>query len=73
MLTKADEVKAADLAARVVATQTALARHPAAYPEVIATSARSGDGMPELRSAIARLLKERGMVTGSLATKGASA
>ena len=63
VLTKADEVKAADLAARVVATQTALARHPAAYPEVIATSARNGDGMPELRSAIARLLKERGRVT----------
>ena len=61
VLTKADEVKAQDLAARVDATRDALAKHPAAYPEVIATSARTGAGMPELRSAIARLLKERGM------------
>src|SRR5262252_378418 len=34
VLTKADEVKAADLAACISATQTALAKHPAAYPEV---------------------------------------
>jgi GTP-binding protein len=60
VLTKADEVKEADLSPRVAATQATLARHPAAYPEVIVTSARSGAGMPELRSAIARLLKERG-------------
>jgi GTP-binding protein len=68
VLTKADEVKAQDLAARVAATRDALAKHPAAYPEVIATSARTGAGMPELRSAIARLLKERGM-----SAKGANA
>jgi GTP-binding protein len=68
VLTKADEVKAQDLAARVEATRDALAKHPAAYPEVIATSARAGTGMPELRSAIARLLKERGM-----SAKGANA
>ena len=68
VLTKADEVKAADLAACVSATQIALARHPAAYPAVIATSARSGAGLPELRSAIARLLKERGVTM-----KGANA
>jgi GTP-binding protein len=60
VLTKADEVKAADLAARVDATRAALARHPAAYPEIIVTSARTGAGVPELRSAIARLLEERG-------------
>jgi GTP-binding protein len=46
----------------IAATKAALAKHPAAYPEVIVTSARTGDGMPELRSAIARLLKERGVV-----------
>jgi GTP-binding protein len=62
VLTKADEVTAAKLAPLLAATHAALARHPAAYPEVIVTSARTDAGMPELRSAIARLLKERGMV-----------
>jgi GTP-binding protein len=59
VLTKADQVKDAELAERLAATTAALARHPAAYPEVLATSARGGAGMPELRAAIARLLKER--------------
>jgi GTP-binding protein len=60
VLTKLDEVKAADLAAVVDHTNAALARHPAAYPEVLTTSARTEDGIPALRSAIARLIKERG-------------
>jgi GTP-binding protein len=59
VLTKADQVKDAELAAILAVTAAALARHPAAYPEVLATSARSGAGIPELRAAIARLLKER--------------
>ena len=33
--------------------------YPAAYPEVLATSARNGDGIAELRATIARLLAER--------------
>jgi len=37
----------------------ALAKHPAAFPEVLATSSHSGAGMPELRAAIARLVAER--------------
>jgi GTP-binding protein len=60
VLTKADGVKAAALAPLVAATKAALAKHPAAFPDVIATSARSGDGIAELRAAIARLIKERG-------------
>jgi GTP-binding protein len=59
VLTKADEVKEPALAEVTSATQAALAKHPAAYPEIIATSARSGAGIPELRAAIARLVKER--------------
>jgi GTP-binding protein len=59
VLTKADAVGAAELAGRIVATQAALAKHPAAFPDVLATSARSGGGLPELRAAIARLLAER--------------
>jgi GTP-binding protein len=59
VLTKADQVKPADLEARLAATHAALAKHPAAYPEVLATSAHSGAGVPELRAAIARLTAER--------------
>jgi GTP-binding protein len=62
VLTKADAVRDAELAGRVAATQAALARHPAAFPDVLATSARAGTGLPELRAAIARLLAERGNV-----------
>jgi GTP-binding protein len=60
VLTKADEIKSSELAARLAATAAALAKHGAAHPDVLATSARSGAGIPELRSAIARLLEERG-------------
>ena len=59
VLTKADQVKAAELAARVAETEAALAKHPAAFPHVLATSSRSGAGMAELRAAMARLLEER--------------
>jgi GTP-binding protein len=60
VLTKVDQVKPAELTARLAATNAALARHPAAHPETLATSSHTGAGMPELRSAIARLLSERG-------------
>jgi len=61
VLTKADEVKPAELAARLDAAAAALDQHPAAFPETLATSAHSGAGIPELRAAIARLLAERRM------------
>jgi GTP-binding protein len=60
VLTKVDEAKSADLAALVATTKAVLAKHPAAHPDVLVTSARTGAGIPELRSAIARLIKERG-------------
>jgi GTP-binding protein len=60
VLTKADEANDGDLAALIAATKAALAKHPAAHPEVLVTSARTGAGIPELRAAMARLLKERG-------------
>ncbi len=59
VLTKRDEVKLADRAGRVDATLAALQKHVAAYPEVIFTSSRSGEDVPELRAHIARLLAER--------------
>src|SRR6478752_3675259 len=60
VLTKTDEVKNADLAGLVAATKAALAKHPAAYPEVVLTSSRTDAGIGELRAAIGRLLRERG-------------
>jgi GTP-binding protein len=59
VLTKADQVKAAELAERIAETGVALAKHPAAFPDVLTTSSRSGSGMAELRAAMAKLLEER--------------
>lgn len=59
VLTKADQVKAAELQARIAETEAALAKHPAAFPTVLATSSRSSTGMAELRAAMAKLLDER--------------
>jgi GTP-binding protein len=59
VLTKCDLISAAELAQRITETKTALSKHPAAFPELAAVSARTGAGIPELRGAIARLLTER--------------
>jgi len=59
VLTKADQVKPAELEQRTADTLAALAKHPAAFPELIVTSSRTGAGMPELRAAMVRLLGER--------------
>jgi GTP-binding protein len=59
VLTKADQVEAAALAALIEQSKTQLARHPAAFPELAVTSARTATGVPELRAAIARLVQER--------------
>ncbi len=55
VLTKADKVKPAALDAVVRATEAALKKHPAAFPEVHPTSAETGAGIPELRAALATL------------------
>ncbi|HEY1543429.1 MAG TPA: ribosome biogenesis GTP-binding protein YihA/YsxC [Xanthobacteraceae bacterium] len=59
VLTKSDAVKADALAATVAAVAAAVRARPAAYPDVLTTSARDGVGMGELRAAIARLLAEK--------------
>src|SRR5882672_7537039 len=59
VLTKADQVKVAELEQCIAATAAALTKHPAAFPEVLVTSSRTGAGMPELRAAMVRLLGER--------------
>jgi GTP-binding protein len=59
VFTKMDQVKRSELDARIAETTAALAKHPAAFPEILATSSKSGDGIADLRAAIARLLRER--------------
>jgi len=60
VLTKADAVKPTELAARIAATEAAIAKRPAAFPGVLATSSRSGEGLEALRAEIAALLTPRG-------------
>jgi GTP-binding protein len=59
VLTKADQLGTAQLAECVAATAAAMAKRPAAFPELLVTSARKGTGIPELRAAIAKLVAER--------------
>ena len=59
VLTKCDELREADVKEWRGKIELAIQKRPAAFPGVIATSARTGQGMPELRAAIARLLRER--------------
>ncbi len=59
VFTKADQVSACALAEKTDAVRAALAKRPASFPDIFATSARTGDGIPDLRAAIARLLAER--------------
>ena len=58
VLTKADEVKAAEREPRIAETIAALAKRPAAFPEIIFTSSETGAGIADLRAAIAKLLAE---------------
>ncbi len=52
VLTKADKVKASELAKVLAATEAAARKRTAAHPEVIATSSEGGLGIPELRAAV---------------------
>ena len=60
VLTKADEIKPAELERRIAETQAAIAKRAAAFPHIIATSSRTGAGIEALRAAIAQILAERG-------------
>ena len=55
VLTKADKVKANDREKVLQQVRSALAKHPAAFPEIVLTSSEKGDGIPTLRSIIAHL------------------
>ena len=53
VLTKADKMGAAALADVVEAVKTALAKHPAAFPEIVVTSSEAGAGLATLRAIVA--------------------
>ena len=55
VLTKADKVKAAERERVLAQVRAGLARHPAAFPELIVTSSETGQGLPTLRATIAAL------------------
>jgi GTP-binding protein len=55
VLTKADYVAESALAARIAELAKQIAEHPAAHPELVTTSARTGLGVPELRATLAGL------------------
>jgi GTP-binding protein len=52
ILTKADKIKASELAEVQHATEAEARLHPAAHPEIIATSSEKGLGMDRLRAAV---------------------
>lgn len=56
VLTKADKVKASDLATVIDSTVAQIRKRPAAHPEIIATSSEKGMGIPELRAAVIEAL-----------------
>ena len=55
VLTKADKVNAVTRETNIQQTMAALARHPAAYPEIIVTSSEKGEGIETLRAVIATM------------------
>jgi GTP-binding protein len=52
VITKADKVKASELAEVAALAGEEARRHPAAHPEIIATSSEKGLGMDRLRAAV---------------------
>ncbi len=53
VMTKIDKVKKSELDDTLGITRAALAKHPAAYPELVLTSSEKGEGIETLRAIIA--------------------
>ncbi len=53
VMTKSDKVKASDLEKVLTQVRGALAKHPAAFPELVVTSSDKGEGIATLRAIIA--------------------
>jgi GTP-binding protein len=56
VLTKTDQLKAADIPRTIAAAEAVARRHGAAHPEVLPTSSTTGTGIPELRAELAALV-----------------
>jgi GTP-binding protein len=59
VLTKGDAVKGAAREAVLASVAKAIAKRPAAHPRILITSSQTGEGMEEMRTSIAGLLRER--------------
>jgi GTP-binding protein len=57
VLTKSDKPSVTELDAAIAVTKAAIAKRPAAHPELIVTSSETKFGIEELRAAIAKLLE----------------
>lgn len=55
VLTKVDKINRSERAAVIEQVKGALARHPAAFPEIVMTSSEKGEGIETLRAIIATL------------------
>lgn len=55
VLTKADKLRAAERETVLAQVRAGLAKHPAAFPELVVTSSETGLGLPTLRALIAGL------------------
>ena len=62
VLTKRDEVKLSAQAATLAAMQAALMKRAAAHPQVLFVSGFTGEGIADLRAAVAQLMHERGVL-----------
>jgi GTP-binding protein len=54
-LTKCDKIKPSALETLIEATRAAIAKRPAAHPDIVATSSETGQGLESLRAEIAAL------------------
>ena len=59
VLTKTDKIKEAGVPRLIEETLQKIAKHPAAYPDVLATSSEKGRGLDELRGAILTAIAPR--------------
>ena len=55
VLTKVDKISQADKLAVIEQVKAALAKHVAAFPEIIVTSSEKGEGIESLRAVIATM------------------
>ncbi len=56
VLTKVDKINRVEREAVIEQVKSALAKHPAAYPEIVVTSSEKGEGIETLRAIIATMV-----------------